>query len=584
MVAGLWSCTEDYKDWLAPQSNAGSEPTQTLAMTVQPTVSTIDFATETSERIQLFTTNLTQGQADSYTVGISPADSDVEPITILADASGYVSADELSNVVATLFGKAPVERTLSVLVTTIATASTPDGNVKVRRVGTPYTLKAKLNVPVIAPAYYLIGGPNDWQSSAVNRSIKFNHSGKDVYDDPVFTVVFDAAASGDTWFAIGDDQSCDAIANNDWSQLYGIVGGDNEAKEGKLARRSEMGGAENSFKVAAGARKIRVTINMLEGTFKVEAVNIADAYYIIGGNGSWNSDKSQKFSHSDRDVFEDPVFTYVLTGGSELWFAFGEAEALDATDNGDWNQLYGYVGEQGNSGSFDRRSVLGGEYTFHLDGAAKFYRFSINVLAKTYEITPLNFAEYFYEIGNESGWSTSHPLYGANGDGKYLGYYYLDGEFKFKPNVDNWNDDLEFVSGDAMGGTLTSGGGPNCPDPGAGFYQVVLDAASLSYTLAKVNTISIIGTVNGNWDTDTDLTFNRETGAWEVTTELAAGNMKFRMNHDWAISWGGANGDATAFDNLTEYNGKDLAVEAGTYKIQLFITYEGNNKVVMTKQ
>lgn len=584
MVAGLWACTEDYKDWLAPQSNAGSEPTQTLAMTVQPTVSIIDFATETSERIQLFTTNLTQGQADSYTVGIAPADSDVEPITILADASGYVSADELSNVVATLFGKAPVERTLSVLVTTIATASTPDGNVKVRRVGTPYTLKAKLNVPVIAPAYYLIGGPNDWQSSAVNRSIKFNHSGKDVYDDPVFTVVFDAAASGDTWFAIGDDQSCDAIANNDWSQLYGIVGGDNEAKEGKLARRSEMGGAENSFKVAAGARKIRVTINMLEGTFKVEAVNIADAYYIIGGNGSWNSDKSQKFSHSDRDVFEDPVFTYVLTGGSELWFAFGEAEALDATDNGDWNQLYGYVGEQGNSGSFDRRSVLGGEYTFHLDGAAKFYRFSINVLAKTYEITPLNFAEYFYEIGNESGWSTSHPLYGANGDGKYLGYYYLDGEFKFKPNVDNWNDDLEFVSGDAMGGTLTSGGGPNCPDPGAGFYQVVLDAASLSYTLAKVNTISIIGTVNGNWDTDTDLTFNRETGAWEVTTELAAGNMKFRMNHDWAISWGGSNGDATAFDNLTEYNGKDLAVEAGTYKIQLFITYEGNNKVVMTKQ
>jgi hypothetical protein len=135
-----------------------------------------------------------------------------------------------------------------------------------------------------------------------------------------------------------------------------------------------------------------------------------------------------------------------------------------------------------------------------------------------------------------------------------------------------------------MSGTLTSGGGPNCPDPGAGFYQINLDASALTYNLVKVNSISIIGTVNGNWDTDTDLTYNKETGAWEVTTELAAGNMKFRMNHDWTISWGGANDNPTAFDNLTQNGGKDLAVEAGTYKIQLFISHEGKNKVVMTKQ
>ena len=149
LVAGLMSCTKDYTDWTKPQSNTGNEPTQTLAMTVQPTVSTIDFATETSEKIQLFTTNLTQGQADDYTVDLTPAGTDAEPITLLADASGCVSTSELSNAVATLFGKAPVERTLSVMVSTIATASTPDGNVKVRRVGTPYALKAKLDVPVI---------------------------------------------------------------------------------------------------------------------------------------------------------------------------------------------------------------------------------------------------------------------------------------------------------------------------------------------------------------------------------------------------------------------------------------------------
>ena len=195
-----------------------------------------------------------------------------------------------------------------------------------------------LNKLTIAPAYYIIGGPNDWQSSAINRTLKFQHSDEDVYVDPIFTVTFDASA-GDTWFAIGDDTSCDAIANGDWNQLYGIVGGDNTATHGKLARRTEMG-QDNSFKVPAGAKKIRVTINMMEQTFDVEAVSIADAYYLVGGNGAWANDKSQKFSHSDKDVFEDPVFTYVLTGGSELWFAFGEAEALEAIDSNDWMQLY----------------------------------------------------------------------------------------------------------------------------------------------------------------------------------------------------------------------------------------------------
>ena len=56
------------------------------------------------------------------------------------------------------------------------------------------------------------------------------------------------------------------------------------------------------------------------------------------------------------------------------------------------------------------------------------------------------------------------------------------------------------------------------------------------------------------------------------------------MNQDWTISWGGANGDATAFDNLTQYSGKDLEVSGGTYLVQLFINTEGNNKVVLTKQ
>ena len=326
---------------------------------------------------------------------------------------------------------------------------------------------------------------------------------------------------------------------------------------------------------------------MMDYTYKIEGLNIADSYYLIGGPGNWDNSKNQKFSHSDKSVFDDPVFTYVFPStGGEMWFAFGDEEAIDAVGENVWNKLFGTKGDSKDlSGSFDRRYNLDGDHSFCVDGSAKFYRFQVNMMTMTYEITPLNFAEYFYEIGNESGWSTSHPLFGANSDGKYQGYYWLNGEFKFKPNADNWDDDLEYVDGTTTGGTLTDGGGPNCPDPGAGFYQIDLDVAAMSYSLTKVETISIIGTVNGSWDTDTDLTYNAETGVWEVTAALKAGAMKFRMNHDWAISWGGANGDPKAYDNLTQNNGKDLDLaEDGTYKIELYIAYEGNNKVVITKQ
>ena len=497
-----------------------------------------------------------------------------EDNNIKIEADGLVSTAYLTNLVETAYGKRPVERALGAVIS----AFLSDGNQSFLIMSDVINIKVIPAAPHISENYYIVGGPNEWTDAPL-KQIKFSHSDKDVYEDPVFTVVFDAAASGDTWFAIGDDEACEAIPN-DWSKILGIVGGDSQSTEGRLDVRSNMG-AENSFCVPAGAKKIKVTINMMEYTFKVEPVSIADAYYLIGGPGSWSSDKSQKFSHSGKDVTEDPVFTYVFpgNGGSgDIWFAFGDAAALDATDNGDWNQLYGYRGDFAMSGSFDRRSDLGGEYTFHVDGTAKFYRFTVNMAEMTYEIKELNFAENYYEIGNESGWGTAHALYGADGDGKYQGFYYLDGEFKFKPNADNWDDDLEYVSGDTMSGTLTSGGGPNCPNPGAAFYRIDLDAANLTYALKKIEYVSIIGTANGNWDTDTDLTYNKEEGCWEVTTDLNAGEMKFRGNHNWDgdVDLGGS------FDNLV-HGGSNIAIEAGNYTIKLYISIAGQHKAIVTK-
>jgi hypothetical protein len=452
-----------------------------------------------------------------------------------------------------------------------------------------YTQKTITFTPInkltIAPAYYIVGGPNDW-NDAPKKQIKFEHSGEDVYIDPVFTVVFDAAASGDTWFAIGDDEACEAIPN-DWSKLYGIVGGNNEAKEGKLARRTEMG-ADNSFCVKAGAKKIRVTIDMMEQTFKVEAVSIADAYYIIGGNGSWSNDKSQKFSHSDKDVFEDPVFSYVLTGGSELWFAFGEAEALDATADGDWNQLFGYVGEQGSAGSFERRSVLGAENTFHLDGTAKYYRFTINALNKTYTITPLNFDPYIYFIGATDGWANAEQKLALTDEsGIYTGYLYCadpngwGNEFKFQRTPGDWGTEVNTGMMTGITGDFGDGGGNFKATAGEGVYYVTLDMANMTINALKVEKMGIIGDFNG-WGGDLEMTWNATDFCFEATgATVNANGWKFRVNSDWGINLG-SNDSVEPSNVLSDLvaNGKNIGAVGTT--IKLYPTRKTSEKIYCT--
>ena len=305
---------------------------------------------------------------------------------------------------------------------------------------------------------------------------------------------------------------------------------------------------------------------------------IEEAYYITGTPNSWNnSDTSLELSNGGDDVYENPVFKVLIPAtGSDISFKVTPKSGL----GGDWSKC---LTASDTEGKFATNNAGTDLKIPHVEGA-KFYRVEFNMLDQTWKYEALSFGEYFYEIGNESGWGTSHALFGGAGDGKYQGYYYLDGEFKFKPNADNWDNDLEYVSGDSMGGTLQSTGGPNCPDPSAGFYQINLDAGAMNYSLTKVDVISIIGDFNG-WGADVDMTYNKEAGCWEATAEVNANGFKFRMNHDWAISWGGANGDGKLYDNLTQNNGANIVVDAaGTYKFQLYLSCEGKNKVVITKQ
>ena len=158
--------------------------------------------------------------------------------------------------------------------------------------------------------------------------------------------------------------------------MYGSVGGENTASSGSLDRRYNLGG-DNSFCVPAGAKKIKVVIDMMEQTFQVETINISDSYYLIGGPGEWNaaSALTMKFSHSDKSVFDDPVFTYMFDGtDSDMWFAIGDKEAIDAIgagEDGAWSKLLGNTdgnGENGLTGTLAPRTKLSDDGSFKVDG------------------------------------------------------------------------------------------------------------------------------------------------------------------------------------------------------------------------
>lgn len=444
-----------------------------------------------------------------------------------------------------------------------------------------FRVNAQTNQPIytpqndvqISPAYYVIGAGAGWSVDGA-RTQKFYHSNVNVYDDPIFTIVVDTEGD-DCWFAIGDDEALNAIANdNDWSKLLGIKEA-SENLEGTMDYRYNLDG-DHTFHITE-AKKIRITLNMLEYSYKIEVLNNADAFYLIGGPGEWTAESAMtmRFNKCSADVF---TYTFAGNGGTgDMFFAFGDKEAIDAVADDTWNKLFGTKGEGTDlSGSFDRRYNLDGNHEFIVDGTSQFYRISINISDMTYIITPQDFDEYIWEAGENNNWgSEAQPLYCSDDNGIYVGFFYAQdadwsegkGVFKFTDAFYDWsqgNYGTGTINEDGLSGTLidNNDSGNILVDPG--FYRAEVDLKAMTYKLTPITSISIIGDFN-EWGYDEkEMTYNPETHAWEVTADFPATEFKIRANHDWWINWGGLT------DNLTQ-NGKNLSIDTdGTYFIQFF--------------
>ncbi len=101
----------------------------------------------------------------------------------------------------------------------------------------------------------------------------------------------------------------------------------------------------------------------------------------------------------------------------------------------------------------------------------------------------------------------------------------------------------------------------------AGYYKLNVDwyADPKPWTFLKTDWGVIGSATPGGLDSDTDMTFDKENLYLTVTMDLIAGEIKFRANDDWALSYGKSDKDG-----IIGGNNNDIPIaEGGNYTIIL---------------
>lgn len=312
------------------------------------------------------------------------------------------------------------------------------------------------------------------------------------------------------------------------------------------------------------------------------------AYYLVGDmfttddvNG-WNtiSDK-QKFKHSDKDVYEDPIFTitFETTKADQYWKIIPKTN-VDA-GNTDASAA-GVVGPKVDGEDSMTDSLTNVDAKAGKIAKAGKYKLTLNMMDYTYTFEEVKYDPFIYFIGATDGWKSSDQKLALVDDAKgvYTGYVYLADpnaagfEFKFQRAQGNWDTAIgagTFVSfGGAAIGVDNGNIGVNA---GEGVYYMDVNLSEGTITATKIETMGMSGDFN-KWAGDAPMTWNAEEYCFEATNVgVTADGWKFRVNGGWDINLGGS------LNNLTA-GGDNITVAGNTVK--LYPTRKTNDNIYCT--
>ena len=324
-------------------------------------------------------------------------------------------------------------------------------------------------------------------------------------------------------------------------------------------------------------------------TFQVKAIPeapvIEEGYYLVGDmfttddvNG-WTKGVAKAFNHSDKDVYEDPVFTvsFETTKADQYWKIIPKKN-IDADDL--WAP--GVVGPKVDGDDSMTGALTNGDAKAGKIAKAGKYKLTINMMDYSYTLEEVNYDPFIYFIGSTDGWKSNDQKLALVDDAKgvYTGYVYLADpnnagfEFKFQRAPGNWDTAIgagTFVS--FAGAAIGVDNGNLGVNAGKGVYYMDVNLSEGTITATKVETMGMIGGFN-NWDGDAVMTWNAEEYCFEAkNVGVTADGWKFRINGDWAINLGGS------LNNLTA-GGDNITVAGNTVK--LYPTRKTNDNIYCT--
>lgn len=322
-------------------------------------------------------------------------------------------------------------------------------------------------------------------------------------------------------------------------------------------------------------------------TFQVKAIPeapvIDNGYYLVGDmfsveavgdaaavNG-WNTvSAKQAFKHSDKDVYDDPIFTitFETTKANQYWKIIPKAN-VDA-GNTDASAA-GVVGPKVDGEDSMTGSLTNGDAKAGKIAKAGKYKLTLNMMDYTYTFEEVNYDPFIYFIGATDGWTNAEQKLALVDDAKgvYTGYLYCadpngwGNQFKFQRVAGSWDNEINSGAFSTFSGAATSEGGNISVNAGEGVYYFDVNLGEGTITATKVESMGMVGKFQG-WDKEAPvpMTWNAEEYCFEATMAggVTADGWKFIVNKDWAINLGGS------IDNL-EQDGANLTVAGNTIKL-----------------
>ena len=323
-------------------------------------------------------------------------------------------------------------------------------------------------------------------------------------------------------------------------------------------------------------------------TFQVKAIPeapvIEEGYYLVGDmfttedvNG-WSKAAAKAFKHSDKDVYDDPVFTvsFETTKADQYWKIIPKKN-IDADDL--W--AAGVVGPKVDGDDSMTGLLTNTEAKAGKIAKAGKYKLTINMMDYSYTLEEVNYDPFIYFIGSTDGWSSSDQKLALvdEAKGTYTGYVYLADpngsgfQFKFQRKPGDWNNAIGAGALSTFSGAATNEGDNIGVNAGEGVYYMDVNLSEGKITATKVEKMGIIGGFN-NWEGDAVMTWNAKEYCFEATNVgVTADGWKFRVNGDWPINLGGS------IDNLTA-GGDNISVAGNTVK--LYPTRKTSDKIFCT--